>query len=61
LPPGWVWYRDTLFSNNFRALAELSVKSRLITMTGHRAFAEAGGLMAYGTNFFDQYNVRLYM
>jgi len=24
-------------------------------MTGHRAFAEAGGLMAYGTNFFDQY------
>ena len=46
---------DPLFSNNFQALAELSVKSRLITMTGHRAFAEAGGLMAYGTTFFDQY------
>jgi putative ABC transport system substrate-binding protein len=46
---------DPLFSNNFQALAELSVKSRLITMTGHRAFAEAGGLMTYGTNFFDQY------
>jgi len=46
---------DPLFSNNFQALAELSVKSRLVTMTGHRAFAEAGGLMAYGTSFFDQY------
>jgi putative ABC transport system substrate-binding protein len=46
---------DPLFSNNFQTLAELSMKARLITITGHRTFAEAGGLMAYGTNFFDQY------
>jgi len=46
---------DPLFLNNFRALVELSLKGRLVTMTGHRTFAEAGGLMAYGTNFFDQY------
>ena len=38
-----------------KALAELSVKSRLITMTGYRTFAEAGGLMSYGANFFDSY------
>jgi putative ABC transport system substrate-binding protein len=29
--------------------------SGMATRRGHRAFAEAGGLMAYGTNFFDQY------
>jgi putative tryptophan/tyrosine transport system substrate-binding protein len=46
---------DPLFLNNFRALVELSMKGGLVTMTGHRTFAEAGGLMAYGTNFFDQY------
>jgi putative tryptophan/tyrosine transport system substrate-binding protein len=46
---------DPLFLNNFRTLVELSMKGGLVTMTGHRTFAEAGGLMAYGTNFFDQY------
>jgi hypothetical protein len=37
---------DPLFIGNSKALAELSVKSRLITMTGYRTFAEAGALMS---------------
>jgi putative ABC transport system substrate-binding protein len=46
---------DPLFIANAKALAELSVKSRLITMTGYRTFAEAGALMSYGPNYFDNY------
>ena len=46
---------DPLYFSNSKALAELSVKSRLISMTGYRTFAEAGGLMSYGANFFDSY------
>src|ERR1700722_7322013 len=46
---------DPLFIANSKALAELSVKSRLITMTGYRTFAEAGALMSYGPNYFDSY------
>jgi putative tryptophan/tyrosine transport system substrate-binding protein len=46
---------DPLFIANSKALAELSTKSRLITMTGYRTFAEAGALMSYGPNYFDSY------
>jgi putative ABC transport system substrate-binding protein len=46
---------DPLFIGNSMALAELSVKSRLIAMTGYRTFAEAGALMSYGPNYFDSY------
>ena len=46
---------DPLYFSHSKALAELSVKSRLITMFGYRTFAEAGGLMSYGANFFDSY------
>ena len=46
---------DPLFIANSKALAELSMKSRLITMTGYRTFAEAGALMSYGPNYFDSY------
>jgi putative tryptophan/tyrosine transport system substrate-binding protein len=46
---------DPLFISNSKILAELSVKSRLITMTGYRTFAEAGALMSYGPNYFDSY------
>jgi putative ABC transport system substrate-binding protein len=46
---------DPLFFSNSRQLAELSVKSRLITMTASRTFTEAGALMAYGANLFDSY------
>jgi putative ABC transport system substrate-binding protein len=46
---------DPLFIANSKPLAELSVKSRLVTMTGYRTFAEAGALMSYGPNYFDSY------
>ena len=46
---------DPLFIANSKALAELSVKSQLVTMTGYRTFAEAGALMSYGPNYFDSY------
>jgi putative ABC transport system substrate-binding protein len=46
---------DPLFIANSKALAELSVKSRLITMTGYRTFAMAGALMSYGPNYFENY------
>jgi putative ABC transport system substrate-binding protein len=46
---------DPLFIANSKTLSELSVKSRLITMTGYRTFAEAGALMSYGPNYFESY------
>ncbi len=46
---------DPLYVANAGALAELSVKSGLITMTGYRTFADAGALMSYGPNYFDNY------
>ena len=53
---GVLWIlSDPLFFVNSKALAELSVKSRLITMTAYRPLAEAGALMSYGPNYFDSY------
>lgn len=46
---------DPLFISNSKMLAELSVKTHLIAMTGDRVFAEAGALMSYGPNYFDSY------
>ncbi len=46
---------DPLFIANSKTLAELSVKSRLITMTGYRTFAAAGALMSYGPDYFENY------
>jgi putative ABC transport system substrate-binding protein len=46
---------DPLFIANSKALAELSMTLRLITMTGYRTFAEAGALMSYGPNYYDSY------
>lgn len=46
---------DPLFIGNSKALAELSVRSHLVTMTGYRTFAEAGAVMSYGPNYFDSY------
>jgi putative tryptophan/tyrosine transport system substrate-binding protein len=46
---------DPLFINNTKMLAELSLKYRLVSMFGYRTFADAGGLMAYGPNYFDIY------
>jgi len=46
---------DPLFIANSKMLGELSVQSRLITMTGYRTFATAGALMSYGPNYFETY------
>jgi putative tryptophan/tyrosine transport system substrate-binding protein len=46
---------DPLFFANSKQLAELSMKSPLITMTAYRTLAEAGALMSYGPNYFDSY------
>jgi putative tryptophan/tyrosine transport system substrate-binding protein len=46
---------DPLFVSHFERLVELSVKGRLVTITGYRTFVDAGGLMAYGPNYFDIY------
>jgi len=46
---------DPLFIANAKTLAELSVKSHLVTMTGYRTFAAAGALMSYGPNYFETY------
>ena len=46
---------EPLFFANSKQLAELSMKSRLITMTSYRTFADAGALMSYGPNYFDSY------
>jgi len=48
-------FLDPLFLSNVRSLVELSNKERLVVMTGHRAFADAGGLMYYGPNYRDIY------
>jgi putative tryptophan/tyrosine transport system substrate-binding protein len=46
---------DPLFVGNSRKLVELSNQERLIVMTGHRLFADAGGLRSYGPNYRDIY------
>ena len=48
---------DPLFGNNFRKLADLSAKGRLITISADRPFVEAGGLMSYGPNYFDLFRL----
>lgn len=45
---------DPVFGNE-RALAKLAGEARLPAMYSRREFAEAGGLMAYGPNFSDNY------
>ena len=45
---------DPVFGNE-SALAKLAGEARLPAMYSRREFAEAGGLMAYGPNFSDNY------
>jgi len=42
-------------NQNTRTLAELVMARRLTAVAGHRAFADAGGLMAYGPDYSDLY------
>src|SRR4030095_8050124 len=39
---------------NRKALIDLATKSRIPTMWGHRQFVDAGGLMSYAVNPYDQ-------
>jgi putative ABC transport system substrate-binding protein len=46
---------DPFLSRQVRLIAELAVKHQLPAIGGLREFAEAGGLMSYGSNVKDQY------
>jgi len=46
---------DPLFSSHADALAKLSMKYRLISISAAREFANAGVLMAYGPNYLEMY------
>jgi putative tryptophan/tyrosine transport system substrate-binding protein len=45
-----------LFGTNPKLVADLALKYRLPAITLFPEFAEAGGLMAYGTNLIDLYH-----
>lgn len=47
--------QDVLFGAEEKQLAKLSNDYRLPTISAHREFASAGGLMSYGTNERDAY------
>jgi putative tryptophan/tyrosine transport system substrate-binding protein len=55
-PGALVVGQDAFLFQQRRQIAELTAKSRLPSMGGHRGFAEAGGLMSYGPN--RAYNYR---
>jgi putative ABC transport system substrate-binding protein len=46
---------DVLLSTHQRKIAEFALKNRLPAMYTVRAFVDAGGLIAYGTNFADMW------
>jgi putative ABC transport system substrate-binding protein len=46
---------DPLFTNRIVQLATLAVRHAIPTMYVLREFAEAGGLMSYGSNFTELY------
>jgi putative ABC transport system substrate-binding protein len=46
---------DSLFTQQVRQIADLSVKHRLLSISTRREFAEAGALISYGPSFADMY------
>src|SRR4030095_9087930 len=46
---------DSLFSQQYRAIAELAVNNRLPSVSQLPEYVEAGGLMSYGPNLADQF------
>jgi putative ABC transport system substrate-binding protein len=46
---------DRLHFSQRRRIIDFAAKARLPAVYAHREFVEAGGLIAYGPNFFDLY------
>jgi putative tryptophan/tyrosine transport system substrate-binding protein len=46
---------DPLYAIHSQTLVELLTKRRLAAISGERVFADTGGLMAYGPNYFDSF------
>jgi putative ABC transport system substrate-binding protein len=46
---------DPMFTSEYRRMVELATRARLPAMYPFRSFAEAGGLMSYGTELFVVY------
>ena len=46
---------DTFFVEQRRQIAELAAKNRLASISAVREYAEAGGLMSYGSNVADNF------
>ena len=47
--------RDPALNRQLRQIAELAARHRLPTIAGIREYAEAGGLMSYGSNLAQQF------
>ena len=54
-PHALLVFSDPAFGANLDALAKLAAKHRLPAIYNRREFAEAGGLLAYGPDFSDNY------
>jgi putative tryptophan/tyrosine transport system substrate-binding protein len=52
---GILMLESPLFTTHRARLAELASKARLPAIYGQKEYVEAGGLMSYGTHFFDLY------
>jgi putative ABC transport system substrate-binding protein len=52
---GLVIARDTFFNEQSPLIAELAAKHRLASIAGVREYAEAGGLMSYGSSLLEYF------
>jgi putative ABC transport system substrate-binding protein len=50
-------FSDPVFGSDLVQLSKLAAKNRLPAMYARREFAEAGGLLAYGASFSDNYRL----
>ena len=46
---------DPMFTSEYRRMVELAIRARLPAIYPFRSFAEAGGLMSYGTDLLAVY------
>jgi len=46
---------DSFFGTQREQIAGLAIKNRLLSITGRSRYAEAGILMSYGSNSFEEY------